>query len=228
MVVACSVLGLLPSFSTAHAADVDKSAAKAHYEAATRLYDVHEYEAALKEYKEGYLAKPDPAFLFNIGQCYRRLGKTEQALEFFREYLRKAAPGDPNRPQVEARIREAAERDGAKAQAPLTPPASNLQPPPAPEPATGEVARREPGGTHAQGIGYAAMPPPSGNQAAGVDLTSSETPAPNPTPLYRQWWVWAGVGAAVVAVTVTTLAITHSGGGGDVAGTTLGTRKVFQ
>jgi tetratricopeptide (TPR) repeat protein len=228
VVVACVALGLLSSSSTAYAADVDKSAAKAHYEAATRLYDVHEYEAALKEYKEGYLAKPDPAFLFNIGQCYRRLGKTEQALEFFREYLRKAAPDDPNRAQVEARIREAPQRDDAKAQAPLAPSASNLQPPPASETTTVDVAGAAPGGTHAQGLGYAAMPPPSGNQSAGLDLTSSEAPTTSHTPLYRQGWVWVGVGAAVVAVTVTTLAITHSGGGGDVAGTTLGTRKVFQ
>jgi hypothetical protein len=52
----------------ARAAD-DKVLAKAHYEAATRLYDVHEYAAALQEYKAGYLVRPDPSFLYNIGQC---------------------------------------------------------------------------------------------------------------------------------------------------------------
>jgi hypothetical protein len=67
VIVAGLARGLVASASTVHAADVDRSAAKAHYEAATRLYDIHEYEAALKECKAGYLAKPDPAFLFNIG-----------------------------------------------------------------------------------------------------------------------------------------------------------------
>jgi tetratricopeptide (TPR) repeat protein len=92
----------------AQAADSEKTAAKAHFEAATRLYDIHEYAKALEEYKAAYLAKPDPAFLFNVGQCYRRLGKFDQALEFYREYLKKAPSDDPNRPNVEARIRVAA------------------------------------------------------------------------------------------------------------------------
>jgi len=62
-------------------ADGDKAAARAHFEAATRLYDIHEYAKALEEYKEAYLAKPDPAFLFNVGQCYRKLGKLDKALD---------------------------------------------------------------------------------------------------------------------------------------------------
>jgi len=43
-----------------------------HYEAGTRLYDIHECEAALKKYKAGYLRRPDPSFLYNIGKCYKR------------------------------------------------------------------------------------------------------------------------------------------------------------
>jgi hypothetical protein len=38
-------------------ADGDKVAANAHFEAATRLYDIHEYAKALEEYKAAYLAK---------------------------------------------------------------------------------------------------------------------------------------------------------------------------
>jgi hypothetical protein len=128
------------------AGDGDKVAAKAHYEAANKYYDLHEYEDAAKEYKAAYFAKPDPAFLFNIGQCYRRLGKPDQAVEFFREYLKKAPLDDPNRANAEARIREVApgspfEPDtSAKAKAPAQPaespaestaqPASPAQPSP--------------------------------------------------------------------------------------------------
>src|SRR5450631_212747 len=87
------------------AGDGDKAVARAHYETATRLYDVREYADALKEYKAAYVAKPDPAFLFNIGQCYRKLDKNAEALDFFQQFLKKSPPDDPNRPLVEARIR---------------------------------------------------------------------------------------------------------------------------
>src|ERR1039457_5794576 len=87
--------------SRALCAENDKVVARAHYETATRIYDLREYAKALDEYKAAYLAKPDPAFLFNVGQCYRRLGKFDQALDFYREYLKKAPPDDPNRPNVE-------------------------------------------------------------------------------------------------------------------------------
>jgi tetratricopeptide (TPR) repeat protein len=128
-----------------------RATAKAHYETATRLYEIREYDKALLEYKSAYLAQPDAAFLFNIGQCYRKLGQNQEALNFFQEYLKKASPDDPNRRKVEARIRDieaetklkaqAAEAAAAPAPAPAPPPA----PPPAPAPApTSEVAQPVP------------------------------------------------------------------------------------
>jgi tetratricopeptide (TPR) repeat protein len=105
----------------------DKTAtARAHYQTGTRLYDVGEYDKALLEYKSAYLAVPDPAFLFNIGQCYRNLGQSAEALKFFQRYLKKASPSDPNRGQVEARIRDIE----AEAKGKVAPP--SLVPSPAP------------------------------------------------------------------------------------------------
>jgi len=72
IVLSCLALALAFSYP-AHADD--KATARAHYETATRLYDVGEYEKALAEFKAAYVAKDDPAFLFNIGQCYRELGQ---------------------------------------------------------------------------------------------------------------------------------------------------------
>ena len=95
------------SLAFPHLAHADnKATARAHYETATRLYDVGEYEKALAEFKSAYVAKDDPAFLFNIGQCYRKLGQEAEALNFFRRYLKKAPADDPNRAQVEARYRD--------------------------------------------------------------------------------------------------------------------------
>jgi tetratricopeptide (TPR) repeat protein len=94
--------------------DPAKAAALAHFETAGRLFDVREYGKALEEYKVAYLAKPDPAFLFNIGQCYRKLGQNAQALDFFTQYLKKSPPDDPNRTQVEARIADIRAEEKAK------------------------------------------------------------------------------------------------------------------
>jgi tetratricopeptide (TPR) repeat protein len=90
---------------SALAAENDKAVARAHYETATRLYEVREYADALREYKAAYVAKPDVAFLFNIGQCYRKMGKNTDALDFFQQFLKKALPDDPNRGLVEALVR---------------------------------------------------------------------------------------------------------------------------
>jgi tetratricopeptide (TPR) repeat protein len=95
------------AFPQAAVSDEDsKASARLHYKIATRNYDIREYDKALIEFKAAYLAEPDPAFLFNIGQCYRKLGQNSDALSFFQQYLKKAPLGDPNRRQVEARIRD--------------------------------------------------------------------------------------------------------------------------
>ena len=227
LAILCSALSL-----PALAAPDAKSVAKAHYEAATRLYDVHEYGEALKEYKVGYLARPDPSFLFNIGQCYKRLGQSEQAREFFREYLRKSAPDDPNRALAEARIREL---DTREAVGTVPPPVSGAASPPTlttpkagsgDSPATGAAFEKAPAlPWSAAGANTAGVNP------AGLDLSASNTSQPDRSApaFYRTWWFWSGVGAVVVAGTVTAVLLSRNGGGSpSVSGTTLGTRTVLQ
>ena len=130
LVVSLGVLG-----QSAQAGDSNKANARAHYETATRLYEIREYDKALLEYKSAYLAHPDPAFLFNIGQCYRKLGQDAEALNFFQQYLKKAPPEDPNRRQVQARIRDIETEAKLKANAvqaapALSPPTPVPSPPP--------------------------------------------------------------------------------------------------
>jgi tetratricopeptide (TPR) repeat protein len=216
----------------ARAAADDKATAKAHYEAATRLYDVHEYGDALKEYKAGYLTRPDPSFLFNIGQCYKRLGQPEQARGFFREYLKKAAPDDKNRAQAEARIRELDNLEAASSAAQTassTEPSSAFAAPdraPVGKPPAADTSEKSPA------LPFSAAPAiAAGADPAGVDLSASSATQPEPSGrvFYKTWWFWSGVGAVVVAGTVT--AVLLSRGGGDspnVAGMTLGTRTVLQ
>jgi tetratricopeptide (TPR) repeat protein len=80
--------------------------AKTLSDEAAKQFDLGEYEQALQSYKAAYLEKPDPVFLFNIGQCYRLLGKPEEAAGAYKSYLRKR-PDAPNRALVEQFIGDA-------------------------------------------------------------------------------------------------------------------------
>jgi tetratricopeptide (TPR) repeat protein len=74
-----------------------------------KQYDLGDYRQALEAFRAAYLEKPDPALLFNIGQCHRKLGEPEPEAEAYRAYLRRL-PEAPNRAQVEQFIRDAEEQ----------------------------------------------------------------------------------------------------------------------
>jgi tetratricopeptide (TPR) repeat protein len=224
------VLGMFLNLSprAEAAAEDDKAVARAHHETGTRLYDLREYSGALKEYRAAYLAKPDPAFLFNIGQCLRKLGHNTEALDFFREYLKKAPPDNPNRDLVETLIHNiqgglSSEQDPfdrtAGGQTELRP-APEAIPPPAPGPISPSEKAQQPAAP--------SLVTPNATQPAGVDLTVSApaTEEHASTPTYRTWWFWTGMGAVVVAGTVTAIVIASRGGGTDIPGSTLGARPL--
>ena len=78
---------------------------KEHYNQGTRHFQLGHYQDALGEYEAGYMAVPDPAFLYNIAQCHRKMGHDKEAIGFYKSYLR-TAPNSPNRVDVQKRIRE--------------------------------------------------------------------------------------------------------------------------
>ncbi len=78
---------------------------KEHYNQGTRHFQLGHYQDALAEYEAGYMMVPDPAFLYNIAQCHRKMGHDKEAIGFYKSYLR-AAPNSPNRADVQKRIRE--------------------------------------------------------------------------------------------------------------------------
>ena len=79
--------------------------AKEHFNQGNRHYELGHYQEALNEFEVAYMAVPDPAFLFNIAQCHRKMGHDKEAVGFYKSYLR-AAPNAPNRADVQKRIRE--------------------------------------------------------------------------------------------------------------------------
>jgi len=159
----------------------NKETARREYQEGNRRYDLNEFQPALEAFKRAYLAYEDPAFLYNIAQCYRQLGDKASAVKFYRSYLRKV-PDAPNRDEVTSTIASldaAIAADNAKAAA------------------TAPVATP--------------TPPPRNDSTVAVapSQTLVTTPPPKRTPVYKKWWLWTIVGvvaagaAAGVAVAVT-------------------------
>ena len=139
-------------------------------------FNLGRFDEAAADYQAAYEAEPLPAFLFNIGQCYRNVGNYERAQFYFRRYV-ELNPRSPNRADAERLIGEmqrlAVERRPA-------------------EPAS--ASARPALSASMAGAGAADHPAPA--FAPAVTRTSDD-PAP-PRPYYRRPWFWVG-GAAVVA-----------------------------
>ena len=94
--------------ATARAEALDDSQereARAHFEQATRLYNVGDFDRAIAGYKRAYELSPAPGLLFNIAQAYRAKRDPEHALYFYAAFLREE-PDAPERAFVEARMAE--------------------------------------------------------------------------------------------------------------------------
>jgi tetratricopeptide (TPR) repeat protein len=117
-----------------------KTAAKEHYTRGTSFYDLGRYDDAIKEFEAAYQLKNDPAFLYNLAQSYRQAGKHDQAVHFYKTYLR-YVPKAPNKADIEEKIKAEeqllAQQGSGTAPPPVTttPPATtNTTPPPGSEP----------------------------------------------------------------------------------------------
>ena len=235
-------------------ADDPKQEAKARYTTGQSHYNLNEFQEALQDFKEAYRLFPDPVFLFNVAQCERQLGHLEEAIQFYRSYLRNK-PKAPNRQEVSRRIDEMQAVLDAKKSASEKPPLT-LVPPgpdgephlPAPAPSVAptvtpaaSVPPPPPAPLAAPAAPLAPAPPPpvpvvpaaSGDIQAGTDgtrtdlVTQTSTPAPSASPpLYKRWWVWTAAAVVVAGVGVGVYAVTSRGANG-APGSKLGTQPVF-
>jgi len=100
------------------------------YELGKKAYNAARYEDALEHFQEAATRYASPDFQYNIGLCYERLEKPEEAVRAFRTYLR-AKPDADDRANVEDRIFQLEKQiDAAKNQPDTTP---EPQPDPDPE-----------------------------------------------------------------------------------------------
>lgn len=72
----------------AHRTHAQPDAAEAAYREGRRLYDLHEWDAAIERFKEAYRLRSDPASLFNIAQSYRLKGDCRESSSFYKTYRR--------------------------------------------------------------------------------------------------------------------------------------------
>jgi tetratricopeptide (TPR) repeat protein len=152
--------------SRSQLSEAQKQKTKEHYEKATRLYNVGKYQEAIAEYEAAYLVSADPVMLFNIAQCHRLNNQPDEAVRFYKNYLRNA-PGAPNRDDVERKIveMERLSEERRRANVPTTQPPTPTPVTPAPGPAV------SPAGPPPLGTG---SPPPGsspGEPVSGVSQT---------------------------------------------------------
>ena len=190
-------LCLLPRLALADAAN-----SRAHFDKGRALFEVDEYRKAIAEFKAAHIEKPDPAFLYNIAECYRRLDEVPEALQFYRRFLATAPPDDKTRPVVEHRIADL-KTVGEETKVG------------APEP--------RPGGG---GDGPLALtaPNPTGEPAATLVETPGPSMRPPPLPFYTRPWFLVTVGVVVVASVVGIWALSREH---EPPGTPLGNQSVF-
>src|SRR5260221_9114870 len=92
-----------------HAAAQSSDAARARelYEEGARLYNLGQYEGALRSFEQAYAVSGAKPLLFNIAQAHRLAGPAhcDRALLTYETYLRED-PQASNRVEVEQRIGE--------------------------------------------------------------------------------------------------------------------------
>jgi tetratricopeptide (TPR) repeat protein len=152
-----------------------KAEMKAHYEKATRAYDLGKYQEAVDEYQKAYEIGGDPPMLYNIGQAYRLNDQPTEAIRFYRRYLQRS-PNARNREDVERKITDLEKLIDERRKA-----AAAVTPPPAPTTPTPPVKITPPPVT---------PPPPQ----------PIVPPPPPPEPSRaRQVLGWSMIGAGVIA-----------------------------
>ncbi len=119
----------------------DRAVAREHYQKGTKLFDLGQFDDAVKEYEAAYQVKDDPVLLYNIAQAHRLAGHHERAIFFYKSFLRRM-PKAPNREDVLQKIAELQRKLDHPEPGPAPEPTPT--PTPTPTPAPTPIARPQP------------------------------------------------------------------------------------
>jgi tetratricopeptide (TPR) repeat protein len=98
----------VPAFAADVSPEAQESARKT-YQAGAQAYSDGHYKDAIDLFLEAARIAPNPAFSYNIGLAYEQLGDHDNALRWYRDYLREL-PDAPDRADIEPRVRDAEQR----------------------------------------------------------------------------------------------------------------------
>jgi hypothetical protein len=117
------VIGLLVGLAgVAEAKGPAKRAeAQRHFDAAIAHYKAQEFAEAVDEFEAAYKLRPEPEWLYNLGQACRLARQWDKALDYYQKYLAEV-PDAENRPAVEQRIAEVQKQRAATHTAETAPP----------------------------------------------------------------------------------------------------------
>lgn len=190
-----------------HAATDKAGAEKARerFKAGEAFFKLEKYKDALEEYEQGYMARNDASFLYNIAQCHRLMGNKPVALRFYRRFLDEATRV-PNRPVVEQHIRDLEKALAVAAEEPPPPPVA-MPPVPLPEELPVDLAAPTPSSNETTLVGT----PTPGSGTHSTSATSDE-------PLTSRWWFWPAMGVIAIGAGVGTYLALRGGGSECPAG----------
>ncbi len=86
-----------------------KMAARVHLLAGVQHFNDGRYADAQREMEQAYKLRPEPEMLYNLAQCYQRLGDSQRALDALRGYL-DGRPDAEDRIEVQKSIGELSKR----------------------------------------------------------------------------------------------------------------------
>jgi tetratricopeptide (TPR) repeat protein len=104
MAVVLALLIAVPPMALAQTRD--KKAAASHFQSGRQLFEQNRWAEALGEFQAGYEAYPLAGFLVNIGQCYRKLERFEEARDAWQKYLQSGASDRNLRDEVDEALVE--------------------------------------------------------------------------------------------------------------------------
>jgi hypothetical protein len=209
-------------------AHADPARARAHFELGRRYFQVDEYAKAIEEFKAAHIEEADPAFLYNIAECHRRMGASKEALVYYKRFLNLTPAGAASRANAEKRIAELQGTSGSSTVTAPAPPATAPLSAPAATPVAAPSATRlalTPRPPEAPAPSAAIAAPPATTLTAPADASSAAVDETS-RPFYRRGWFYVVLGAVVVAGAAGLWVATSNRNG--IPSSDLGNQGVFQ
>ena len=229
LATAALVTGLAATSAPALAAPLDKRELEARAD-----FAAGRYQKAVDTFAQLFADTGDPLYLRNIGRCYQKMKRAQEAIDSFQEYLLKGKNlSKSERSEIEAYIKEMQALKASEAPPPAPPPpVEPLAPmPPSAPPATANDGRSwrvagiatAAGGVAliAAGIGFGAAAQSAADSVGKKYSSSTDSAGKRDATLQ---WVGYGVGAAALAAG--TLLYLHGRQPGGEHATATGTRSL--